>query len=105
MQIVILRAKIWRCYEVFINYFGQRYKSSLAIRWIACCALTLLMAVASEGGTDDAKRRGDAFARPFSAHLARLLKEDDNDFLVYLCKSSGKLLRLQRDAYALSSCV
>ncbi|XP_027333436.1 pantothenate kinase 2-like isoform X3 [Abrus precatorius] len=28
-------------------------------------------AVASEGGTDDAKRRGDAFARAFSAHLAR----------------------------------
>ncbi|KAG2675869.1 hypothetical protein I3760_12G026600 [Carya illinoinensis] len=32
-------------------------------------------AVASEGGTDDAKRRGDAFARAFSAHLARLLEE------------------------------
>lgn len=31
----------------------------------------LLQAVASEGGTDDAKRRGDAFARAFSAHLAR----------------------------------
>ncbi|KAB5532018.1 hypothetical protein DKX38_018688 [Salix brachista] len=29
-------------------------------------------AVASEGGTDDSKRRGDAFARAFSAHLARL---------------------------------
>lgn len=29
-------------------------------------------AVASEGGTDDARRRGDAFARAFSAHLARL---------------------------------
>ncbi|GJN34463.1 hypothetical protein PR202_gb23125 [Eleusine coracana subsp. coracana] len=28
-------------------------------------------AVASEGGTDDAKRRGDAFAHAFSAHLAR----------------------------------
>uniref|UniRef100_A0A6N2MEM6 pantothenate kinase n=1 Tax=Salix viminalis TaxID=40686 RepID=A0A6N2MEM6_SALVM len=28
-------------------------------------------AVASEGGTDDSKRRGDAFARAFSAHLAR----------------------------------
>eukprot|EP01018_Ginkgo_biloba_P026119 Gb_21457 [translate_table: standard] len=28
-------------------------------------------AVASEGGTDDAKRRGDAFARAFRAHLAR----------------------------------
>ncbi|KAI3724075.1 hypothetical protein L2E82_35840 [Cichorium intybus] len=28
-------------------------------------------AVASEGGTDDARRRGDAFARAFSAHLAR----------------------------------
>ena len=27
--------------------------------------------MASEGGTDDAKRRGDAFARAFSAHLAR----------------------------------
>ncbi|KAF8378279.1 hypothetical protein HHK36_029618 [Tetracentron sinense] len=27
-------------------------------------------AVASEGGTDDAKRRGDAFAHAFSAHLA-----------------------------------
>jgi len=27
--------------------------------------------VASEGGTDDSKRRGDAFARAFSAHLAR----------------------------------
>lgn len=31
----------------------------------------LFQAVASEGGTDDAKRRGDAFARAFSAHLAR----------------------------------
>ncbi|XP_042496273.1 pantothenate kinase 2-like [Macadamia integrifolia] len=30
-------------------------------------------AVASEGGTDDAKRRGDAFARAFSAHLRRLV--------------------------------
>jgi pantothenate kinase len=29
-------------------------------------------AVASEGGTTDAKRRGDAFARAFKAHLARL---------------------------------
>ncbi|XP_055825432.1 pantothenate kinase 2 [Solanum dulcamara] len=32
-------------------------------------------AVASEGGTDDAKRRGGAFARAFSAHLARLMEE------------------------------
>uniref|UniRef100_A0ACD5XZD9 Uncharacterized protein n=1 Tax=Avena sativa TaxID=4498 RepID=A0ACD5XZD9_AVESA len=32
-------------------------------------------AVASEGGTDDAKRRGDAFAHAFSAHLARLMEE------------------------------
>ncbi|CAL5327262.1 hypothetical protein CsSME_00006931 [Camellia sinensis var. sinensis] len=32
-------------------------------------------AVASEGGTDDAKRRGDAFARAFSAHLARLMED------------------------------
>ncbi|KAI7754072.1 hypothetical protein M8C21_009587 [Ambrosia artemisiifolia] len=32
-------------------------------------------AVASEGGTDDARRRGDAFARAFSAHLARLIEE------------------------------
>ncbi|XP_052175011.1 pantothenate kinase 2-like [Diospyros lotus] len=32
-------------------------------------------AVASEGGTDDAKRRGDAFSRAFSAHLARLMEE------------------------------
>ncbi|XP_057738408.1 pantothenate kinase 2-like [Arachis stenosperma] len=32
-------------------------------------------AVASEGRTDDAKRRGDAFARAFSAHLARLMEE------------------------------
>ncbi|XP_012488357.1 pantothenate kinase 2 isoform X2 [Gossypium raimondii] len=32
-------------------------------------------AVASEGGTGDAKRRGDAFARAFSAHLARLMEE------------------------------
>ncbi|GMP47935.1 hypothetical protein CsSME_00015470 [Camellia sinensis var. sinensis] len=32
-------------------------------------------AVASEGGTDDAKRRGDAFARAFSAHLARLMEQ------------------------------
>ncbi|KAE9453749.1 hypothetical protein C3L33_14354, partial [Rhododendron williamsianum] len=32
-------------------------------------------AVASEGGTEDAKRRGDAFARAFSAHLARLMEE------------------------------
>lgn len=34
--------------------------------------LRIKQAVASEGGTDDAKRRGDAFARAFSAHLARL---------------------------------
>ncbi|CAL9054559.1 unnamed protein product [Musa banksii] len=32
-------------------------------------------AVASEGGTDDAKRRGDVFAHAFSAHLARLMEE------------------------------
>lgn len=32
-------------------------------------------AVASEGGTDDAKRRGDAFAHAFCAHLARLMEE------------------------------
>jgi len=32
-------------------------------------------AVASEGGTDDARRRGDAFARAFKAHLARLREE------------------------------
>ncbi|KAF7124442.1 hypothetical protein RHSIM_Rhsim12G0164700 [Rhododendron simsii] len=32
-------------------------------------------AVASEGGTEDAKRRGDAFARAFSAHLARLMED------------------------------
>ncbi|KAL0925008.1 hypothetical protein M5K25_003314 [Dendrobium thyrsiflorum] len=32
-------------------------------------------AVASEGGTDDAKRRGEAFARAFSAHLERLMEE------------------------------
>ncbi|OIV98208.1 hypothetical protein TanjilG_28721 [Lupinus angustifolius] len=32
-------------------------------------------AVASEGGTDDAKKRGDAFAHAFSAHLARLMGE------------------------------
>ncbi|XP_076906354.1 pantothenate kinase 2-like [Bidens hawaiensis] len=32
-------------------------------------------AVASEGGTDDARRRGNAFARAFSAHLARLMEE------------------------------
>ncbi|XP_043703868.1 pantothenate kinase 2-like isoform X2 [Telopea speciosissima] len=32
-------------------------------------------AVASEGGTEDAKRRGDAFARAFSAHLRRLMEE------------------------------
>ncbi|KAL6007009.1 Pantothenate kinase 2, mitochondrial [Asimina triloba] len=32
-------------------------------------------AVASEGGTDDAKRRGDAFAHAFSAHLSRLMEE------------------------------
>ena len=31
----------------------------------------MMQAVASEGGTDDARRRGDAFARAFSAHLAR----------------------------------
>ncbi|XP_030493715.2 pantothenate kinase 2 [Cannabis sativa] len=33
------------------------------------------IAVASEGGTDDAKRRGDAFAHAFSAHLARLIED------------------------------
>ncbi|QHN97195.1 Superoxide dismutase [Cu-Zn] [Arachis hypogaea] len=33
------------------------------------------LAVASEGRTDDAKRRGDVFARAFSAHLAWLMKE------------------------------
>ncbi|XP_068641687.1 pantothenate kinase 2-like isoform X2 [Aristolochia californica] len=32
-------------------------------------------AVASEGGTEDAKRRGDAFARAFFAHLTRLMEE------------------------------
>ncbi|KAK1280437.1 Pantothenate kinase 2 [Acorus gramineus] len=32
-------------------------------------------AVASEGGTDDAQRRGAAFARAFSAHLRRLMEE------------------------------
>ncbi|CAH9069588.1 unnamed protein product [Cuscuta epithymum] len=32
-------------------------------------------AVASEGGTENSKRRGDAFARAFSAHLARLMEE------------------------------
>ncbi|KAF1871100.1 hypothetical protein Lal_00020834 [Lupinus albus] len=32
-------------------------------------------AIASEGGTDDAKKMGDAFARAFSAHLARLMEE------------------------------
>ncbi|KAG2636425.1 hypothetical protein PVAP13_2NG449600 [Panicum virgatum] len=32
-------------------------------------------AVASEGGTDDAERRGDAFVHAFSAHLARLMEE------------------------------
>lgn len=31
--------------------------------------------MASEGGTDDAKRRGDAFARAFSAHLARYISQ------------------------------
>lgn len=35
--------------------------------------MKICQAVASEGGTDDAKRRGDAFARAFSAHLARYL--------------------------------
>lgn len=35
-----------------------------------------MQAVASEGGTDDAKRRGDAFARAFSAHLARYRHAD-----------------------------
>lgn len=33
--------------------------------------ILMWQAVASEGGTDDAKRRGDAFAHAFSAHLAR----------------------------------
>uniref|UniRef100_A0A0R0H094 Pantothenate kinase 2 n=1 Tax=Glycine max TaxID=3847 RepID=A0A0R0H094_SOYBN len=37
-------------------------------------------AVASEGGTDDAKRRGDAFARAFSAHLARSCQICYNNF-------------------------
>eukprot|EP00252_Welwitschia_mirabilis_P002910 TRINITY_DN12918_c0_g1_i1.p1 TRINITY_DN12918_c0_g1~~TRINITY_DN12918_c0_g1_i1.p1 ORF type:complete len:874 (+),score=191.99 TRINITY_DN12918_c0_g1_i1:173-2794(+) len=32
-------------------------------------------AVASEGGTEDAKKRGDAFACAFRAHLARLMEE------------------------------
>ena len=32
-------------------------------------------AVAIEGSTDDAKRRGDAFSRAFRAHLARLMEE------------------------------
>ncbi|XP_042499855.1 pantothenate kinase 2-like [Macadamia integrifolia] len=35
----------------------------------------VVFAVASEGGTDDAKIRGDAFARAFSAHLRRLMEE------------------------------
>lgn len=46
-----------------------------------------MQAVASEGGTDDAKRRGDAFARAFSAHLARCryvdyLSSISRDFLI-----------------------
>ncbi|XP_019417441.1 PREDICTED: pantothenate kinase 2-like [Lupinus angustifolius] len=35
-------------------------------------------AIASEGGTDDAKKKGDAFARAFSAHLARLMEEPNS---------------------------
>ncbi|XXG65661.1 hypothetical protein AAC387_Pa05g3300 [Persea americana] len=42
---------------------------------IKCPVMRCLNAVASEGGTDDAKRRGDAFAHAFSAHLARLMEE------------------------------
>lgn len=47
--------------------------------------------MASEGGTEDAKRRGDAFARAFSAHLARYCSSynkqkilEDLDFLCVL---------------------
>ena len=47
--------------------------------------------MASEGGTEDAKRRGDAFARAFSAHLARYGSsynkqkiQEDLDFLLPL---------------------
>lgn len=35
-----------------------------------------VQAVASEGATDDAKRRGEAFSRAFRAHLARLVSRD-----------------------------
>ncbi|RVW53107.1 Pantothenate kinase 2 [Vitis vinifera] len=57
-------------------------------------------AVASEGGTDDAKRRGDAFARAFSAHLARKqwvgdLKDGD----VHLMISKDGLLMEEPAAY------
>ena len=40
--------------------------------------------MASEGGTEDAKRRGDAFARAFSAHLARssfIIQQTDHKIL------------------------
>ncbi|XP_021979252.2 uncharacterized protein LOC110875363 [Helianthus annuus] len=43
--------------------------------YVAIHQMTLGLAVASERGTDDARRRGVAFARAFSAHLARLMEE------------------------------
>ncbi|XP_019157722.1 PREDICTED: pantothenate kinase 2-like [Ipomoea nil] len=58
----------------------RRAKDRVDKSWrLSGCHLALLlirdMAVASEGGTEDAKRRGDVFARAFSAHLARLMEE------------------------------
>ncbi|KAF3671850.1 Pantothenate kinase 2 [Capsicum annuum] len=55
-------------------------------------------AVASEGGTDDAKRRGDAFARAFSAHLARFGRQS---YLVpvYLLLVGGDRLMEEPAAY------
>ncbi|KAF4352457.1 hypothetical protein F8388_012158 [Cannabis sativa] len=52
------------------------------------------IAVASEGGTDDAKRRGDAFAHAFSAHLARLIE----DPAAYGKLGLANLLELREDS-------
>ncbi|CAN6446298.1 unnamed protein product [Victoria cruziana] len=50
-------------------------------------------AIASEGGTDDAKRRGVAFSSAFSAHLARLREEP----AAYGKFSLAKLLELREE--------
>ncbi|KAG5618171.1 hypothetical protein H5410_017995 [Solanum commersonii] len=73
--------KIWRCCRYWFTVLSEHLSDlvdklvmSPIFLWFEKLILDF-QAVASEGGTDDAKRRGDAFARAFSAHLARLMEE------------------------------